>query len=68
MCQLRATLRTGDALIYNSALLHKGEAHFEDVHKTPRVVIFLTFAGSRQEFMVLFCVVWSASSMRTVHT
>jgi ectoine hydroxylase-related dioxygenase (phytanoyl-CoA dioxygenase family) len=45
-CPLRALLDANDAFIYNTDLKHRGEAHI-DPEADDRVVIFLTFAGSR---------------------
>jgi hypothetical protein len=46
-CQLTATMRQGDALVYSSDLIHAGRAHTEP-DSPQRVQAFITFAASRQ--------------------
>ncbi|KAL3916025.1 MAG: hypothetical protein SGILL_005363 [Bacillariaceae sp.] len=46
-CPLTMTVDAGDALLYSADVFHRGNAH-TDPDAPDRVVIFLTFAGSRQ--------------------
>lgn len=46
-CNLTAAVNAGDALLYNADLYHRGAGH-KDRNAQERVVIFLTFAGSRR--------------------
>ena len=46
-CRLKMAVKAGDALLYSSDVYHRGTAH-TDPNAPERVVLFLTFAGSRQ--------------------
>mmetsp|Transcript_20035 Transcript_20035/g.28382 ORF Transcript_20035/g.28382 Transcript_20035/m.28382 type:complete len:432 (-) Transcript_20035:40-1335(-) len=46
-CELAATTKAGDALLYNADVFHRGRAH-SDPNGPERVQAFFTFAGSRQ--------------------
>ena len=46
-CNVTASVKAGDGMLYNADLHHKGGAH-EDANAKERVQIFITFAGTRQ--------------------
>jgi len=46
-CNVTASVKAGDGMLYNADLHHKGGAH-EDPNAPERVSIFITFAGTRQ--------------------
>jgi ectoine hydroxylase-related dioxygenase (phytanoyl-CoA dioxygenase family) len=46
-CNVTADLRQGDALLYNSDVIHRGRAH-TDSNAPERALLFIVFAGSRQ--------------------
>eukprot|EP00980_Cylindrotheca_fusiformis_P018630 scaffold6189_cov101-Cylindrotheca_fusiformis.AAC.5 len=48
-CNITAQVNAGDGMLYNSDLYHRGGPHTDPEEGTERVVIFITFAASRQE-------------------
>lgn len=46
-CNVTASVKAGDGMLYNADLHHKGGAH-DDPDAVERVQIFITFAGTRQ--------------------
>jgi ectoine hydroxylase-related dioxygenase (phytanoyl-CoA dioxygenase family) len=46
-CPMTVAVDAGDAMLYNADVFHRGTAH-TDPSAPERVVVFLTFAGSRQ--------------------
>eukprot|EP00980_Cylindrotheca_fusiformis_P018631 scaffold6189_cov101-Cylindrotheca_fusiformis.AAC.6 len=47
-CELTASVKAGDGLLYNADSYHRGAGH-KDATAPERVVMFLTFAASRQD-------------------
>lgn len=48
-CNITAQVHAGDGMLYNADLYHRGGTHTDDTTGAERVVIFITFAASRQE-------------------
>lgn len=48
-CDPTATLKAGGGLLYDASVLHRGGGYVDDyAEAAERVIIFITFAGSRQ--------------------